>query len=168
MREKLFEKLKEKYKDFLYGKCSFASVYKVEKQLHSVVAEESKDIEEVGIRIKEVLKQIEEVEFELEEEYNKEIGDPLVKELTEFLNFSGLVKGPAYYKRALKLKEKLEKNDKNLKIRKRVAYEFLINKRGINSSEAVKIADLLLELGALYIGDLWMYEDKDDLLIKNE
>ena len=159
MREKLFKELKEKYKDFLYGKCSFSAVYKVEEQLHSVAKKEAEDDKEVESKIKETMTQIEEVESELQEEFDKEVGDSLAEELLEFLRFKGLIKGPEYYKRALKLKEKLEKNDKNLKIRKKAAYEFLISERGFNPNEAIKIADLLLELGALYMGSLWMYEE---------
>ena len=158
MREKLFKELKEKYRDFLYGKCSYSAVYKLEDQLHSIAKQEAINSEEVESKIKEVMAQIEEVKYKLQEEFDKEVGDPLAEELLEFLKFKGLIKGPEYYKRALKLKEKLEKNDKNLKIRKKVAYDFLISK-GIDSFKAIKIADLLLELGALYTGSLWMYEE---------
>ena len=70
-----------------------------------------------------------------------------------------MIKGPAYYRRALELKEKLEKCDKNLRIRKKTALEFLITDKGFEFEEAIKTVDLLLELGALYMGSLWMYED---------
>ena len=151
-REELFKELKKKYKDYLYGKSSFSAVYKIEKQLQSPLTQD------VESEVRGVLAQIEEIEHEIQEKYDKEIVEPLAKELLELLRFKGLVKGPDYYKRALELKEKLEKYDKNLKIRKRAVYDFLTSK-GIDSFKAIKIADLLLELGALYTGSLWMYEE---------
>ena len=159
MREKLFEELKEKYKDYLYGKCSYSAIYELEEKLHSIAAQEAKDNAEIESKIKEVMAQVEEVKYKLQEEFDKEVGDPLTEELLEFLKFKGLIKGPEYYKRALKLKEKLEKNDKNLKIRKRAAYMFLISERGMDYNEAIRTVDLLLELGALYTGNFWMYEE---------
>lgn len=151
-KEELFKELKEKYKDYLYGKSSFSPVYKVEDELRSLPIQEESEI-------KEILAKIEEIEHEMKEEYDKEVVDPLAKELLELLRFKGLIKGPAYYRRALELKEKLEKCDKNLRIRKKAAIEFLIADKGFEFEEALKIADLLLELGALYMGSLWMYED---------
>ena len=159
MEEKLFEELKERYNNFLYGKCSFAAVYKVEQQIYFVLKQRVNNKEEIESEIKKITAQIEEAESDIQKEYNKKIGDPLTEELLDFLKFGGLVKGPKYYERALKLREKLEKEDKNLKIRKRAAYDFLTSKKGINPEEAIKIADLLLELGALYMGSFWMYEE---------
>ena len=151
-KEELFKELKEKYRDYLYGKYSFSSVYKVEKELQSLPIQKESEI-------KEILAEIEKIEHEMKEEYDKEVVEPLSKELLEFLRFKGLIKGPAYYKRALELKEKLEKCDKNLKIRKKAALEFLISDKGFEFDKAIKTVDLLLELGALYMGSLWMYED---------
>lgn len=151
-KEELFKELKEKYKDYLYGKHSFSSVYRVEKELQSLPIQKESEI-------KEILAEIEKIEHEMKEEYDKEVVEPLSKELLEFLRFKGLIKGPAYYKRALELKEKLEKCDKNLRIRKKAALEFLIADKGFEFDKAIKTVDLLLELGALYMGRLWMYED---------
>ena len=151
-KEELFKELKEKYKDYLYGKSSFSPVYNVEKELQSLPIQEESEI-------KEILAKIEEIEHEMKEEYDKEVAEPLAEELLELLRFKGLIKGPAYYRRALELKEKLEKCDKNLRIRKKAALEFLITDRGFEFEEAIKTVDLLLELGALYMGSLWMYEE---------
>ena len=151
-KEELFKELKEKYRDYLYGKHSFSSVYKVEKELQSLPIREESEI-------KEILAEIEKIEHEMKEEYDKEVVEPLSKELLELLRFKGLIKGPAYYKRAIELKEKLEKCDKNLRIRKKAALEFLIADKGFEFDKAIKTVDLLLELGALYTGRLWMYED---------
>ena len=148
MREKLFKELEEKYTDYLYGKCSFSAVNRVEEQLKSLLIQDTKV----------VLSQIEEVEHKIQEEYDRSIGEPLIEELLEFLRFKGLIKGPEYYKKALKLKEKLEKYDRNLMIRKRAVHRFLIVDKGFNSIETIKMVDSLLELGALYTGNFWMYE----------
>ena len=113
MREKFLKELKERYRDYLYGKCSFSAVYEVEERLCSISVQEIKDNEEIESKIKEVTTQIREAEAEVQKEYDNDVVNPLAKELLEFLKFRGLVKGPEYYKRALKLKEKLEKNDKN-------------------------------------------------------
>lgn len=151
-KEELFKELKEKYRGYLYGKSSFSPVYNVEKELQSLPTQEESEI-------KEILAKIEEIEHEMKEEYDKEVVEPLAEELLELLRFKGLIKGPAYYRRALELKEKLEKCDKNLRIRKKAALEFLITDKGFEFEEALKIIDLLLELGALYMGSLWMYEE---------
>lgn len=151
-KEELFKELKEKYRGYLYGEYSFSPVYKVEKEIQSLPIQEESEI-------KEILAEIEKTEHEMKKEYDKEVVEPLSKELLEFLRFKGLIKGPAYYKRAMELKEKLEKCDKNLKVRKKAALEFLITDKGFKFDVAIKTVDLLLELGALYMGSLWMYED---------
>ena len=46
MREKLLKELKERYRDYLYGKCSFSAVYEVEERLCSIPVQEIKDNEE--------------------------------------------------------------------------------------------------------------------------
>ena len=158
-REELFEKLKNKYTDYLYGKCSFSVVSKIEEQLHSLAAQEASTAEEIEPQVKEISHQIEDIEGKVKREYDKEIGEPLVEELLELLKFKGLIKGPEYYKRALELKEKLKKYDNNLEIRKKAAYKYLISEKGISPKEVYKITDLLLELGALYLGNFWVYEE---------
>ena len=46
-KEELFKELKEKYKDYLYGKSSFSPVYNVEKELQSLPTQEESEIKEI-------------------------------------------------------------------------------------------------------------------------
>ena len=149
-KEDLFKEYEIKYQEYLYGDCSYDDTSNVVEKIHSLVHEEIKDSDEIRSIIKANNQRIEEIEKEVDSQYERDIIEPLTEELLEFLQFEGLVKSVQYKKRAEELKEKLQKYDGVFKIRQRALRKFFCTKIGsrYNSDERSKI-ELILKLGAL-------------------
>lgn len=81
-------------------------------------------------------------------DYFKEVVNPLADKLVNLLSFGGMVKGECFKKRALELKEELEKKDRMYIIRERALSDFFRTKTGSHYDEDRKLA-LALRLGAL-------------------
>ena len=149
-KEDLFREYKIKYQEYLYGNCSYDDTNSIVEKIHSLVHEEIEDADEIRSIIKANNQRIEEIEREVDAEYERGIVEPLTEELLKFLQFEGLVKSVQYKKRAEELKEKLQKYDGVFKIRQGALRKFFYTKIGekYNSDERSKI-ELILKLGAL-------------------
>ena len=152
-KEEFFKEYATTYKNYLEGTVPFEEVYNLENKINSTVIEEASSVEEIKGIVRSNLAKIKEIENEVKEKYDKEIGEPLVQELLDLLQFSGLVKSTEYKKKALELKEKLEKYDSLLEIRERALHKFFGTKRGSRYNEFEKIR-IALKVGALFTRNL--------------
>ena len=149
-KEELFQEYANKYKDYLYGNCSYDDVYAVLEEINSLERTIAELNNSVSIKwiIEANIERVNEIEKEIKEKYRKEIVIPLSKELLDFLQFEGLAKGKQYKKRAEELKEKLQRYDGLFMVRKRALEEFYHTKIGSKYDEDMRI-ELALKLGAL-------------------
>ena len=149
-KEELFQEYANKYKDYLYGNCSYDDVYAVLEEINSLERTIAELNNSVSIKwiIEANIERVNEIEKEIKEKYRKEIVIPLSKELLDFLQFEGLTKGKQYKKRAEELKEKLQKYDGLFMVRKKALEEFYHTKIGSRYDEDMRI-ELALKLGAL-------------------
>lgn len=147
----LFKKYRVKYKDYLYGRCSYGDVFAIMDKIDS-----SKNIlrekKETGREIKDIVHShtlmANKIEAEVKAKYEKEIVEPLSAELLDFLQFKGLVKGTQYKKRAEELKKKLKKYDGVFTIRHRALMRFFNSKMGSKYGMVERVF-IVLALGAL-------------------
>ena len=147
----LFKKYRVKYRDYLYGRCSYGDVFAILDKIDS-----SKNIlrekKETGREIKDIVHShtlmANKIEEEVKAEYEKEIVEPLAAELLDFLQFKGLVKGTQYRKRAEELKKKLKKYDGVFRIRHKALMNFFHSKIG-SKYNMVERVFIVLALGAL-------------------
>ena len=147
----LFKKYRVKYKDYLYGKCSYWDVFAIMDKIDS-----SKNIlrekKETGREIKDIVHShtltANKIEEEVREKYETEIVKPLTEELLDLLQFKGLVKGTQYRKKAEEIKKKLKKYDGVFTIRHRALMRFFNSKMGSKYGMVERLF-IVLALGAL-------------------
>lgn len=147
-KEELFRELSLTYKNYLCGSSTYNDVYEVIEKINSTVHSEVKDLEDIETFVKDNNKRIDDTMREVRVDYNKNIVNPLVEELLDFLQFEGLVKSTQYKKRAEELKEKLQECDGIFWVRERALMQFFETKIGSKYDEKSKIK-LALMLGAL-------------------
>ena len=147
-KEELFRELSLTYKNYLCGSSTYNDVYEVIEKINSSIHSEVKDLEDIETFVKDNNKRIDDIMREVRADYNKNIANPLVEELLDFLQFEGLVKSTQYKKRAEELKEKLQERDGLFWVRERALMKFFETKLGSRYNEESKIK-LALMLGAL-------------------
>ena len=147
-KEKLFRELALTYKNYLCGSSTYNDVYEVIEKINSTIHSEAENVEDIEIFVKDNNKRIDDIMREVRADYNKNIANPLVEELLDFLQFEGLVKSIQYKKRAEELKEKLQECDGVFWVRERALMQFFETKLGSKYNEKSKIK-LALMLGAL-------------------
>ena len=150
-KEKAFKKYRRKYKDYLYGKCSYDDVFNILDKINSEKSI-SKDVKESRDTVENIVhyntSRVNEIEKEVEEEYENEVVEPLTMELLDLLQFKGLVKGPQYKKKAEELRKKLKKSDGVFMVRHRALMRFFNSEVGSKYS-IVEQLFIALILGAL-------------------
>ena len=157
-KEELLKELKRKYKGYLRGKFTFAAVYDIEQKLHALAAEET-NTGDISVDIKDIMAEINEIEDEIREEYDKDVLKPLEQDLLELLQFEGMVKSVQYKKRAEELKEKLRKYDSLFKAREEALDTFFRHTKIGSRYDDRRKVELTLKLGALDTSDLWYVKD---------
>lgn len=153
-KEKLFEKYRKTYKNYLYGKCCYDDVFKILDKINSNTCKEAGSANDIKSIVHCNTSRVNDIEEEVKEEYEKEVVNPLMEELLDFLQFEGMIKSVQYKKRAEGLKKKLKKYDGVYTVRLRALLKFFnSSKIGIKYDDYRKI-DLILRLGALDTRDL--------------
>ena len=131
-KEKASKEYAEELKKFLYGE-----------------SEEDKSREiRLALFSEDCYEEVKNINDKVYEGYFKEVVNPLADKLVDLLSFEGMVKGEQFKKKALELKEELEKKDRRYIIREMALSYFFRTKVGSHYDEDRKLA-LALRLGAL-------------------
>ena len=150
-KERLFKKYEKKYKDYLYGDCSYEDVFNILDKINSTKSI-FYDVKKSGDSIENIVHynttRANKIEEKVREKYETEIVKPLTEELLDLLQFKGLVKGAQYKKKAEELKKKLKKYDGVFTIRHRALMRFFNSKMGSKYGMVERLF-IVLALGAL-------------------
>ena len=131
-KEEALKEYAEELKKFLYGE-----------------SEEDKSREiRLALFSEDYYEEVKNINDKVYEGYFKEVVSPLADKLVDLLSFEGMVKGEQFKKKALELKEELEKKDRRYIIREMALSDFFRTKVGSHYDEDRKLA-LALRLGAL-------------------
>ena len=147
-KEALFKEYEAKYKGYLYGENSFWDANNILDKINDNIHNEISSVDEIRDIVRSNTKRADEIDSRVKKEYEKEVVEPLTKELLDLLQFEGLYKGKEYKKRAEALKEKLAKCDGIFMVRERALKEFFKSKVGSWYDDRRKI-ELILRVGAL-------------------
>lgn len=153
-KEKLFEKYRKMYKNYLYGKCCYDDVFKILEKINSNVCKEADSVDDIRSIVRYNTSRANDIEKEIKEEYEKEVVEPLVEELLDFLQFEGMVKSVQYKKRAEELKKKLKRCDGVYIVRLRALLKFFNSSKIGTKYDDYRKIELILKLGALDTRDL--------------
>lgn len=153
-KEKLFEKYRKMYKNYLYGKCCYDDVFKILDKINSNTSKEADSVNDIKSIVHSNTLRVNNIEEEVKEEYEKEVVNPLMEELLDFLQFKGMIKSVQYKKRAEDLKKKLKKCDGVYAIRLRALLKFFNSSKIGTKYDDYRKINLILRLGALDTRDL--------------